>query len=74
MSKIEQCKAWLAAGKMHISPRELAALVGGNPYSYNISAREGHLGLQYVFAGNRLKISTASVLKYLTGDLDMYKD
>ena len=73
MKAIDQVEAWLEEGKVNISPRELAALIGGNPYSYSISAKNGHLGIPYVYAGRNLRISLMGVKHYLLGDTALYK-
>ena len=46
---------------------EIAArFLGGTPYGIVISAKAGMLGsVAYTFSGNRLKVSRASLLKYL---------
>ena len=46
---------------------EIAArFLGGTPYGIVISAKAGTLGsVAYTFSGNRLKVSRASLLKYL---------
>lgn len=68
MSAADKVRAMIADGKTSMSPKELAELIGGCAYSYNVAAREGCLGIPFMFRGNRLRISTAGVLKYLTGE------
>lgn len=50
-----------------ISPATLAKVIGGNPYAYNLAAREGQLTLPYVWRGRNLRIFTAPLLKLLEG-------
>lgn len=49
------------------SPRQLASVLGGNPYYYNIAAKEGRLGYEYTWHGVNLRIYTESVIKKLQG-------
>lgn len=49
------------------SPRQLAGIIGGQPYYYNVAARNGTLGFEFVWRGNHLRIFTESVIKKLTG-------
>ncbi len=46
---------------------EIAArFLGGTPYGIVISAKAGRMGsVEYTFSGNRLKVSRASLLRYL---------
>lgn len=41
-----------------------AELIGCDRYSLNIAAKEGTLGLPFVFSGNRLHISKAALLEF----------
>ena len=50
-----------------ISPCELAMLLGGKPFAYNISEREGTLKLPHVFRGRNLRILRQPVLDLLKG-------
>lgn len=63
MTPREQLLAWKAEGRITITPTELAKVLGGQPYSYNISAKSGRLGLPHVWAGTHLKIFLAGVLE-----------
>lgn len=49
-----------------ISPRETAAILGGNAYSYNLAAKEGRLSLPHIWRGRNLRILTAPLLELLT--------
>ena len=50
-----------------LSPTELATVLGGRPYAYNVAARKGELGLPYVFRGRNLRIFKQPVLDLLRG-------
>ena len=50
-----------------ISPSELAMVLGGRPYAYNLSARDGSLTLPYIFRGRNLRIFRQPVLDLLKG-------
>lgn len=47
------------------SPRQLAEVLGGNPYYYNVAARNGTLGFDFDWRGRNLRIYTESVIKKL---------
>ena len=49
------------------SPRQLAQVMGGNPYSYNIAAKNGTLDYDFTWHGVNLRIYTESVIKKLLG-------
>ena len=50
-----------------ISPSELAMLLGGRPFTYNVAARNGTLNLPHVFRGRNLRIFRQPVLDLLKG-------
>ena len=50
-----------------ISPRELAMVAGGDPYSYNIAAKEGKLLLEHMWRGRNLRIWKGPVIRLLGG-------
>ena len=47
-----------------VGTKEAAEILGVARYGLNLAAKEGNLGLPYVFSGNRLKISKAALLEY----------
>ena len=49
------------------SPRQLAGILGGQPYYFNQAAKNGVLGYEHTWSGNRLKIYTESVIQKITG-------
>ena len=49
------------------SPKQLAGVLGGNPYYYNIAAKNGTLDFDYMWSGNALRIFTESVITKITG-------
>lgn len=49
------------------TPRELSQAIGGQPYYYNMAARNGTLGFEFTWHGRCLRIYTESVIKKLTG-------
>lgn len=49
------------------SPRELAQVLGGQPYQYNVRARNGTLGFDFEWRGHCLRIYTESVIKRILG-------
>ena len=50
-----------------ISPTELAKVLGGKPYLYNVSARDGSLMLPHVWRGRNLRVFKQPVIDLLTG-------
>ena len=51
-----------------LSPSELAVVLGGKPYLYNVSARDGSLTLPHIWRGRNLRIFKQPVLDLLTGN------
>ena len=62
--------AWLESlPKTTISPSQLAIVVGGDPYSYNLAAKEGKLNyLSHFWSGRNLRISKGAVIKLVKGE------
>jgi len=50
-----------------ISPRQLAIVDGGDPYSYNIAAKEGRLDIPHFWRGRNLRIWKEQVIKLIGG-------
>ena len=50
-----------------ISPQQLARVDGGDPYSYNIAAKEGKLDLPHLWRGRNLRIWKDPVIKLIGG-------
>lgn len=50
-----------------ISPKQLAKVTGGDPYSYNIAAKEGKLNLPHEWHGRNLRIWKQPVLDRIGG-------
>ena len=50
-----------------ISPKELAMVAGGSPYSYNLAAREGKLDLPHLWRGRNLRIWKGPVIRLIGG-------
>lgn len=49
------------------SPSQLAEVLGGNPYYYNVAARNGTLDFEFMWRGRNLRIFTESVISKLLG-------
>ena len=47
------------------SPHQLAEVLGGQPYYYNLRAKEGKLEFDFMWRGRNLRIFTESVIKKL---------
>ncbi len=50
-----------------ISPSQAAAVLGGKPYSYNVSAKAGTLNLPHLWRGRNLRIFKEPLLSLLNG-------
>ena len=50
-----------------ISPSILAVVAGGDPYSYNLAAKEGKLDLPHFWRGRNLRIWKGPVIKLIGG-------
>lgn len=50
-----------------ISPKIMALVDGGDPYSYNLTAREGKLDLPHFWRGRNLRIWKSFVIDNLAG-------
>lgn len=53
------------------SSRQLASILGGQPYYYNIQAKNGILPFKSFWRGRALRVSTESVIKFLKGESDV---
>ena len=64
----EEKLAWLRSlpGET-ISPKQLANVAGGTPYSYNVAAMEGKLNLPHLWRGRNLRIWKDPVIKLIGG-------
>lgn len=64
----EQKVAWLRSlpGEM-ISPSQLAVVTGGDPYGYNLAAKDGKLNLDHEWHGRNLRIWKEPVIKLIGG-------
>lgn len=64
----EKLEAWKAEGRKTVSPTEAAKLLGCNPYSLNLAAKEGHMprGSSY-FAGRNLRIMVRWLVEMVSG-------
>lgn len=50
-----------------ISPAQLSQILGGNPYSYSLSAKRGQLDLPHIWRGRNLRIYKQPLLDILKG-------
>lgn len=48
-----------------ISPKVLSIVAGGDPYSYNLAARNGDLDLPHFWRGRNLRIWKGPVIKLI---------
>jgi DNA-directed RNA polymerase subunit H (RpoH/RPB5) len=50
-----------------ISPKQLSVIADGDPYAYNIAAKEGKLDLPHLWRGRNLRIWKDPVIKLIGG-------
>ena len=50
-----------------ISPKILALIAGGDPYSYNIMAKEGKLDIPHFWRGRNLRLWKGPVIRLIGG-------
>ena len=63
----EEKIAWLESLPSEtISPSVLAAVAGGDPYSYNVAAKEGKLDIPHFWRGRNLRIWKQFVIKQIS--------
>lgn len=67
----EEKVAWLKSlPDETISPSQLAKVYGGDPYSYNIGAKEGKIDqsvLPHIWRGRNLRFNKESVIQLIGG-------
>lgn len=51
-----------------ISPAQLSMVDGGDPYSYNVMAKEGKLNLPHLWRGRNLRIWKEPVIRLIGGE------
>ena len=66
---LKEAIAFLESKGATCSPRDAASVLGGQPYYYNIAARNGKLDLDYFWSGRSLRIYTASIIKRIKGGI-----
>ena len=55
---------WLRdSPKETLSPKELSRILGGDPYYYNIAAKNGTLKLPHMWMGRNLRIFKGPVIR-----------
>jgi len=50
-----------------ISPKVLALVAGGDPYSYNLMAKNGELDIPHFWRGRNLRIWKGPVIRLIEG-------
>ena len=67
MTSNEKVRWLMSLPSETISPRELAKVAGGDPYSYNVAAKEGKLDLPHLWRGRNLRIWKEPVIRLIGG-------
>lgn len=70
-TKTEQAVETLREFGPTCTPKQLSSVLGGQPYYYNVQARNGVLPFKSFWRGRALRISTESVIKFLKGEEDV---
>lgn len=64
----DEAVAFLRSCGVTCSPRQLAKVMGGQPYYYNVAARNGKLDYEFTWHGVNLRIYTESVIKRILAE------
>lgn len=67
MNHDEKIKFLRSLPKETISPTELALVLGGNPYAYNLAAKEDKLPFPFLWRGRNLRILKQPVIDVIVG-------
>ncbi len=54
-----------------LSPAQVAQVLGGSPYWYNLTARDGKLTLPHLWRGRNLRIFKAPILRLITQEKEV---
>ena len=54
-----------------ISPTVAARILGGSPYAYNLTAKEGKLRIPHIWRGRNLRILKTPLLKMIRDGYDV---
>jgi hypothetical protein len=65
----EEKIAWLKSLPSEtISPQVLAVVAGGDPYGYNLMAKQGQLDIPHFWRGRNLRIWKGPVIRLIGGE------
>ena len=67
MTREEKLDFLLKLPSETISPSVMALVAGGDPYSYNIAAKEGKMDLPHFWRGRNLRIWKGPVIRLIGG-------
>lgn len=67
MTREEKLEMLRAIPSETISPSQLAKVAGGDPYTYNLAAKQGSLDLPHLWRGRNLRIWKEPVIKLIGG-------
>ena len=67
MTKDEKIQFLRSLETETISPSVLAVVAGGDPYSYNVAAKEGKLDIPHFWRGRNLRIWKEPVIRLIGG-------
>ena len=67
MTKDEKIQFLRSLETETISPSVLAVVAGGDPYQYNVAAKEGKLDIPHFWRGRNLRIWKEPVIRLIGG-------
>ena len=67
MTKDEKIQFLRSLETETISPSVLAVVAGGDPYSYNVAAKQGKLDIPHFWRGRNLRIWKEPVIRLIGG-------
>lgn len=67
MTREEKLAMLKAIPSETISPSQLAKVAGGDPYYYNLAAKDGKLDLPHMWRGRNLRIWKEPVIRLIGG-------
>ena len=68
MTRTEKIAWLMSLPQETISPSQLAMVDGGDPYSYNLAARDGRLTMPHLWRGRNLRIWKQPVIDLIVGN------
>ena len=58
----------------YLTPSQVSKVLGGNPYTYNLTAKQGKMTFPHMWRGNRLYVSKQGIINFIKGGTNDQKD